>query len=97
MQIKRWIEHRRTPGTLADVARRILENDSKYRDVERTLLSMYILEARIRHGSIPNTAEAIGVSTMTIKRVMRSMNIRTPEIRRIARQIKRSNANHPSA
>lgn len=88
MQIKNWIERRKVPGTLADVARRVLDADEKYRDVEKTLLSMYVLEALIRHGDQRRAAEAIGVSCGTVKRVLRAMKLSAVDVRRVARQLR---------
>ncbi len=88
MQIKSWIQSRQTPGTLADVARRALENDRSYRDVERTLQSMYVLEALIRHdGDQQKAAEAIGVHRMTVNRVIRGMNLTAVDIRKVVRRM----------
>lgn len=89
MQIGTWIKDRSTPGKLADIARRILENDSKYRDVEKTLQSMYVLEALIRHGgNQQQAAKAIGVCPHTVQRTLRSLRLSAKDIRRVATHLR---------
>ena len=88
MQIRTWIKQRTIPGTIADLARRILESDDKYRAAERTLRSMYVLEALAKNGgSQQRAAAAIGVSTMTIKRVVRGLSLTATDIRRVAKHL----------
>jgi DNA-binding NtrC family response regulator len=89
MRIEAWMESRDKAGTLANVARRVLESDVKYRDVERTLQSMYVLEAMIRSGGRQRkAAETIGVSAMTVKRVLRGMSIKAADVRKIAERMR---------
>lgn len=89
MQIGTWIKDRATPGKLADVARRILENDSKYRDVAKTLQSMYILEALIKYGgNQQQAAKAIGVSGQKVNRVVRALKLTATDVKRIAMHVR---------
>ncbi|MFP5277002.1 MAG: helix-turn-helix domain-containing protein [Acidobacteriota bacterium] len=88
MQIKSWLKSRDTPGTLADVARRVLEGNAKYREVEKTLQSMYVLEALLKHkGHQQRTADAIGVTRETVKRTMRAMGVKASDIRALTKFI----------
>lgn len=88
MRIDSWIEKRSEAGTLANVARRVLEKDAKYKDVERTLQNFYVLEALIRHdGNQRRTAEAIGVSHMTVHRVLSGMQLTAADVKQLSRRL----------
>lgn len=88
MQISKWVENRKTPGTLADVARRVLESDAKYREIEKTLQRMYVLEALMRHGgNQTRAAEAIGVDRHTVQRTLRSMGLSGDDVCRVAQRL----------
>lgn len=87
MDIKVWIESRGTPGTLADMARRIVSGDKKYGDVENILRNLYVLEAVIRHGSQEKAAVAIGIHRNTVSRAMVAMGVRMSHIRKIAKKL----------
>ena len=89
MQIGTWIKDRNTPGKLADIARRMLENDIKYREAEKTLQSMCVLEALIRHeGNQQKAAESIGISRTVVWRTMRSLGLTSKDIRRVAMRLR---------
>lgn len=93
MEINLWIKSRESKGALAEVARRILESDRKYKDVEKTLQGMYVLEALIKHdGNQQRAAAAIGVSRETVKRAIRSMNLKAADIRAIVEHTRSANA-----
>lgn len=88
MRIKDWMQNRETPGTLADVARRVLEKDAKYREVERTLQSMYVLEALMKHGGHQQkAAKAIGITRHTMRLKMRAIGITGAEVRAIVKRM----------
>lgn len=90
MEITHWIESRTRPGTLADVARRVLESDKKYRDVEKTLQGMFVLEAVIKCGGNQILAsQAIGVSRNTVNRALREMNLSASDVRRLIKHMRR--------
>jgi DNA-binding NtrC family response regulator len=89
MRIDAWMENREQPGTLAHTARRILENDKAYRDAEKTLRSMYVLEALIKsRGNQRQAARDIGVSWQTVRRILRSMKITGADIRKLSEHLR---------
>ena len=93
MRIEAWIESRDEAGTLANVARRVIEKDATYKSVERTLQHLFVLEALFRNDwNLTRTAKAIGVSTMTIRRALRAMGIKPADIPRIAQRMGRADA-----
>lgn len=88
------MKDRTTPGTLADVARRILDADRKYRETEKALRSLYVLEAVIKNGGNQRKAAlAIGIHRLTIQNSLRSLGMTGMEVRKIAKFIQEKNAN----
>jgi hypothetical protein len=87
MEIKRWISSREKPGTLEDMARRILACDRRYEDVERRLRNLYMLEAVVRFGGQNKAAEAIGVHRNTVSRALLKVGIKMHDIRKMARHL----------
>ena len=91
MRLKEWIESRQKPGTIADVARRLVDSSSNYGDVEKAFRTLFILEALVRHGGEPQpTAAAIGVHPMTVKRVVWSLGISEKDVQRLAERLRGS-------
>jgi hypothetical protein len=75
MQIDDWAVKRRRRGTLAEMARRMVEKDAVYRETEKQLRRLYTLEMLIKHGNLQAAADAIGVTTMTIYRTLRPLTM----------------------
>jgi transcriptional regulator with GAF, ATPase, and Fis domain len=93
MQMGNWLKQRETPGTIADVARRVLESDAKYRAVEKTLQSMYVLEALMKHGGNQTAAaKAIGVTNKTVNCIARSLGLTSKDLRATAERLRSANA-----
>lgn len=89
MQISDWMAKRKKRGTLANIARRILESDRTYTETEKYLRSLYMLEAVIKSGgSRKKAAESLGVAQSTIRSSMKSLGIRVVQVREIAKEIK---------
>lgn len=85
MRFETWFQERETPGTLAHAARQILKADTSYRAAEKTLRCMYFLELVIKHGgNQAKAAQSIGKERNEVHRVMRSMGIRSEDVRRFA-------------
>lgn len=88
MEIQTWMRDRNTKGTLPAIARKMLRSGEEYRHLERQLRGLYVLEALLEHrGNQRQTAEALGVSRETIKRVMRSFRLRAGDVRVLVQQI----------
>lgn len=88
MQIAAWMQNRETPGTLAHVAKRILESDKTYKATEQTIRSMYVLEALVKHdGNQQRAARAIGVNPQTVRRVLRGLRITGEQVRIVAKHL----------
>lgn len=89
MHIKAWLESRNKPGSLANMARRILAGDRKYRDAESTLRRLYILEAVVRFGSQGKAAAAIGMHRNQISQAILALGIPRYEIGQIVKRVQR--------
>ena len=88
MKIKDWIEQRKQPGTLAEVAKRILDEDRAYIETEKTLRALCSLEAIIRSGGNQSAAaRKIGLSLHTVQRDMRGLGADSKTLRRLARHV----------
>jgi DNA-binding NtrC family response regulator len=87
MQISDWAKKRKQPGTLADIARRILERDRPYKEAEWSLRQLYTLEALIRNDCDQQaTADALGVSRVTVCRTISPLGM--ADVRKAAKAIK---------
>lgn len=74
MQLSDWAVTRRKRGTLADMARRMVESDTAYQETERQLRRLYTLEVLIKNGcNLQIAAEVIGVTKMTLYRTLRPL------------------------
>lgn len=90
MNINIWLRDRKTKGTLAEMARRILASDRSYRETEVLLRRMYVLEALVRHGgNHVHTAKALGVHRLTIGRVLKDLGVGAEDVCAIAKHLSR--------
>lgn len=89
------MKDRSTTGTLADVARRILASDRTYKETERHLRGLYVLEVLVKNGGNQcKAAESIGISRGTVRRILRSLGMSGVGVQRIAKFIQeKANAN----
>lgn len=91
MRVRVWLKDRSTPGTLADLARRILDSDQKYKETESTLRKMYVLEAVVKNGGDQvKAAEQLGISRMTVQRVLRSLGMMSQDVHAVAKHLQES-------
>jgi DNA-binding MarR family transcriptional regulator len=87
MQIAEWVFKRHKKGTLADIARRIVESDKAYKEAEWSFRQMHTLEALIKNGcDQQKTADALGVHRYTIGRIIAPLNM--SDVRAAAKAIK---------
>lgn len=88
MEIREWLQDRNTKGTLPAMARKMLRSGEPYQSLERQLRGLYVLEALLANGGDQKqTADALGVSHMTIKRAMRSFGLRATDVHRLVGQL----------
>lgn len=91
MLISGWVKKRKQKGTLADIARRIVERDRPYREAVRSLQQLCALESLIKTGfDQQKTAEMLGVSPRTIVRIISPLGM--AEARRAAKAIRQEEA-----
>jgi DNA-binding NtrC family response regulator len=87
MQISDWVKKRKQRGTLADIARRIVENDRPYKEAEWSLRQMHTLEALIANGcDQQKAADALGISRATICRIISPLGM--SDVRRAAKAVR---------
>lgn len=88
MQIEAWLQDRNTTGTVADLAKRMVGAGKRYAGLESRLRQCYVLEALMRHGGDQTrTADALGVTRHTIRRIVRSLGVRSADLRALAKEI----------
>jgi DNA-binding NtrC family response regulator len=89
MQIHAWMKDRSTHGTLANAARRILNIDPRLKEAKRTFHKMCALEALLRSGgNQEEAANALGVTTHTVQRAVRSLGISASDFSKVAKVLK---------
>jgi transcriptional regulator with GAF, ATPase, and Fis domain len=90
MRLEEWIESRQTPGTVADLARRLLADGTfGYAILERDFRESLILEALVLNkGNQEAAARAIGVHPQTVSRVMDTFEVSVRRIRRLAQSLR---------
>jgi transcriptional regulator of acetoin/glycerol metabolism len=81
------------PGTLAHLARRILDGERSYAGTEKTLRALCLLEAIVREGGNQRAAaRTLGLSRETVRRDMRQFGFDGQTLRALAMHIKKSGA-----
>lgn len=89
VNIGKWMREREEAGTLADVARRILEGERTYMETERTLRALCSLEATVREGGNQQAASRlVGLSIHTIQRDMRSLGMDAATLKKLSFRMK---------
>jgi hypothetical protein len=93
MQIKTWIRERKKSDTPAGFARRILASERTYRETEKNLRKMYVLEAVIRAGGNQKQASIdIGVCQHVVLRTMRSLGMASEDIHQLVALLRGNDA-----
>jgi hypothetical protein len=89
MQISDWPKDREQRGTLADVARRMLERDLPYAEIERWFRGFYMLEALLANdGDYGRAASDIGVCRHTISRALKEIGLGIKDVRAVVAHIR---------